>query len=139
MTGRTLQAYFKDPWNVMDFALVWASVSSYLIQNPDVAATKVVRMLRLLRPLRLIKEVHWPTVLDLPPSLSLTHPPPLFLSLSLSLDGQLCLNSLSHPTWCCLISLISSLPLIILVTLLACGPARYSHSYAHAMHIPRHL
>jgi len=50
--GKT--SYLRNPWNVVDFFIVFVSISSILTSS-DLSVFKAVRVLRLLRPLRLIQ------------------------------------------------------------------------------------
>ena len=47
-------SYLLDPWNILDFSIVLLSVIS-LTSNADLDFIKVLRVSRILRPLRLIK------------------------------------------------------------------------------------
>ena len=48
-------SYLKNPWNILDFCIVvFSCLSIILAQYVDMAYLKVFRMLRILRPLRLI-------------------------------------------------------------------------------------
>lgn len=50
-------AYLKDPWNVLDFCVVCASVLSRLMDGDKYQWVKSFRVLRALRPLRVIQRV----------------------------------------------------------------------------------
>lgn len=47
-------SYIVNPWNIMDFIIVAVSIISLCIQNVDLGSIKILRMLRVLRPLRMI-------------------------------------------------------------------------------------
>jgi len=49
------QSYLRDTWNIVDFVIVIVSIISLLPANLNFNAIKTVRMLRLLRPLRVIQ------------------------------------------------------------------------------------
>lgn len=46
-------AYFRVPWNLLDFAIVVTSLAS-LAADVNIVALRSLRLLRVLRPLRLI-------------------------------------------------------------------------------------
>lgn len=50
----TRNAYLHDGWNVLDFVAVVSSVVNLALPNVDLGFVRVVRALRILRPLRLI-------------------------------------------------------------------------------------
>lgn len=47
-------SYLRSPWNVLDFIIVCASVLSIIFVNLNLSFIKSLRILRILRPLRLI-------------------------------------------------------------------------------------
>jgi hypothetical protein len=47
-------AYIKDPWNLMDFVIVITSLIAFIPNKINMNSFKVLRMARLLRPLRII-------------------------------------------------------------------------------------
>ena len=47
-------SYLRNPSNIVDFAIVVPSLFSYLPINTDLKFFKIIRMVRLLRPLRFI-------------------------------------------------------------------------------------
>jgi hypothetical protein len=48
-------SYLLEPWNILDFVIVCCSILSLVLSTwIDIAYLKVFRMLRILRPLRLI-------------------------------------------------------------------------------------
>lgn len=47
-------SYLRDTWNQLDFFIVMASVVDMAFSSYDLAAVKIMRMLRVLRPLRMI-------------------------------------------------------------------------------------
>ena len=50
-------AYIRDPWNMLDFAVVCASVLSRALPGDGVSWVRGLRVLRALRPLRVIQRV----------------------------------------------------------------------------------
>jgi len=48
-------SYIRLPWNVLDFVVVGVSLFSYLPLGTNLQFYKVMRMLRILRPLRMIQ------------------------------------------------------------------------------------
>lgn len=48
------EAYLKNAWNQMDFLIVTFSIISMTFSNVKIGIFKVLRMLRVLRPLRMI-------------------------------------------------------------------------------------
>jgi len=44
----------RNAWNIMDFVIVFFSMVSIIFQDVDLGPIKVLRMLRVLRPLRMI-------------------------------------------------------------------------------------
>jgi hypothetical protein len=54
MYGHGLRKYFTDVWNVLDFTIVFTSIISFLPFSSKLSFFKVLRMARLLRPLRII-------------------------------------------------------------------------------------
>ena len=48
-------SYFREPWNMLDFFVVFVSVFSYLPLGFDMQFYKSMRLLRILRPLRMIQ------------------------------------------------------------------------------------
>ena len=49
------QSYLRDSWNVLDFLVVTLSLTSISMTNHDLGIIKLFRMLRVLRPLRVLK------------------------------------------------------------------------------------
>ena len=50
-----LPSFLKDPWNVLDFFIVWISLLVLLASGiPALRPLKQLRILRVLRPLRLL-------------------------------------------------------------------------------------
>ena len=47
-------SYLRNAWNIMDFVIVFFSMVSIVFQDVDLGPIKVLRMLRVLRPLRMI-------------------------------------------------------------------------------------
>ena len=47
-------SYLTEPWNVLDFFIVVASLIDMNLESVDIPAIKVLRLLRTLRPLRFI-------------------------------------------------------------------------------------
>jgi uncharacterized membrane protein len=47
-------SYLRDIWNQLDFFIVWASIADMSLSGYDLAVVKIFRMLRVLRPLRVI-------------------------------------------------------------------------------------
>jgi hypothetical protein len=47
-------SYLRDTWNILDFIVVMCGWLSILVKNPAIAQIKI---LRILRPLKLIKKV----------------------------------------------------------------------------------
>ena len=48
-------SYLRETWNQLDFFIVWASIADMVLSGYDLAIVKIFRMLRVLRPLRVIK------------------------------------------------------------------------------------
>lgn len=48
------KSYFREPWNYLDFFVVLVSLFSYLPLGFDMKFYKSMRLLRILRPLRMI-------------------------------------------------------------------------------------
>ena len=48
-------SYFREPWNLLDFFVVLISIFSYLPLGFDMQFYKSMRLLRILRPLRMIQ------------------------------------------------------------------------------------
>lgn len=48
-------SYIRLPWNVLDFVVVGVSLFSYLPLGTNLQFYKAMRMLRILRPLRMIQ------------------------------------------------------------------------------------
>ena len=46
-------SYMRNAWNIMDFVIVFFSMVSIIFQDVDLGPIKVLRMLRVLRPLRM--------------------------------------------------------------------------------------
>ena len=46
------KSYIRDPWHILDFIIVFSSLISPLVEG--MSAIKIVRMMRLMRPLRII-------------------------------------------------------------------------------------
>uniref|UniRef100_A0A7S2FHT8 Ion transport domain-containing protein n=1 Tax=Octactis speculum TaxID=3111310 RepID=A0A7S2FHT8_9STRA len=46
--------YIVNPWNILDFIVVWASGVSLGVKNNNIKALKAIRVLRAFRPLRVI-------------------------------------------------------------------------------------
>jgi Ion transport protein len=53
LNGKT--SYFREPWNFLDFFVVLVSLLSYLPLGFDIKFYKSMRLLRILRPLRMIQ------------------------------------------------------------------------------------
>jgi hypothetical protein len=53
LNGKT--SYFREPWNFLDFFVVLVSLFSYLPLGFDMQFYKSMRLLRILRPLRMIQ------------------------------------------------------------------------------------
>ena len=53
MNGKT--SYLKDSWNVLDFFIVLFSLINIAMSSYDLGIIKLFRMLRVLRPLRVLK------------------------------------------------------------------------------------
>ena len=49
------KSYFREPWNFLDFFVVLVSLFSYLPLGFDMKFYKSMRLLRILRPLRMIQ------------------------------------------------------------------------------------
>ena len=49
------KSYFRDPWNFLDFFVVLISLFSYLPLGFDMKFYKSMRLLRIMRPLRMIQ------------------------------------------------------------------------------------
>lgn len=49
------ESYFRVSWNLLDFFIVVVSVVSLLNTDVDLSFFKILRLLRVLRPLRIIK------------------------------------------------------------------------------------
>lgn len=49
-------AYLRESWNQLDFFIVVSSVASYLLEQLSIPFIKVVRILRVMRPLRFISK-----------------------------------------------------------------------------------
>ena len=47
-------SYLRDSWNGMDFFIVVTSILDMLLASTDIPAIKILRMLRMIRPLRVI-------------------------------------------------------------------------------------
>jgi|TARA_B110000305_G_scaffold241048_1_gene313600 hypothetical protein len=47
-------SYMRDAWNILDFTIVGISIVSIVLQDVDLGILKVLRMARVLRPLRVI-------------------------------------------------------------------------------------
>lgn len=47
-------SYFRETWNQLDFIIVVSSTVDQALENIDIPAVKVIRLLRTLRPLRFI-------------------------------------------------------------------------------------
>ena len=47
-------SYMRDAWNILDFTIVCISIISIVLQDVDLGILKVLRMARVLRPLRVI-------------------------------------------------------------------------------------
>ena len=47
-------SYLRESWNLLDFFIVTTSMVDIIVQSSDVAALKILRMLRILRPLRVV-------------------------------------------------------------------------------------
>ena len=47
-------SYLRDSWNGLDFFIVMSSVIDMLLASADIPALKVLRLLRMIRPLRVI-------------------------------------------------------------------------------------
>ena len=51
----TPTAYIKDPWNILDFVIVISAISGFLMpEGINISAVKSLRILRVLRPLKII-------------------------------------------------------------------------------------
>lgn len=48
------QSYLRNPWNILDFIIVATSMASLIMVNVDLSFVKSLRILRVLRPLRMI-------------------------------------------------------------------------------------
>ena len=48
------QSYIRNPWNILDFIIVATSMASLIMVNVDLSFVKSLRILRVLRPLRMI-------------------------------------------------------------------------------------
>ena len=46
--------YFKDFWNILDGFIVFSSIIDMTLDGVDLAAVKILRLLRTLRPLRFV-------------------------------------------------------------------------------------
>lgn len=53
--------YLRDPWNLIDFAIIFASISSFTSQSNDPSSGAInfssLRVLRILKPLKTIKSI----------------------------------------------------------------------------------
>ena len=47
-------SYIKSPWNILDFVIVVSAIASIIFIDVDLGFIKSLRVLRVLRPLRLI-------------------------------------------------------------------------------------
>jgi hypothetical protein len=47
-------SYLRNPWNILDFIIVATSMASLIMVNVDLSFVKSLRILRVLRPLRMI-------------------------------------------------------------------------------------
>ena len=47
-------SYLRESWNQLDFFIVFTSLLDNLFGSSDIAAFKILRMLRILRPLRVV-------------------------------------------------------------------------------------
>ena len=54
---RAPAAYLRDGWNRLDFVIVGASVTSYMLGPGEHATTAALRLARVLRPLRVLRRV----------------------------------------------------------------------------------
>ena len=50
------QSYIRNPWNIIDFIIVLFSLISLFATNVDLSIFKALRLLRVLRPLRMISK-----------------------------------------------------------------------------------
>ena len=51
----TPTAYIKDPWNILDFVIVLSALAGFVVpKGVNISAVKSLRILRVLRPLRII-------------------------------------------------------------------------------------
>ena len=53
----TQTAYIRDPWNILDFTIVISAVAGFLMPpGVNISAVKSLRILRILRPLKIISK-----------------------------------------------------------------------------------
>ena len=53
----TQTAYIRDPWNILDFTIVLSAVAGFLMPpGVNISAVKSLRILRILRPLKIISK-----------------------------------------------------------------------------------
>ena len=53
----TQTAYIRDPWNVLDFTIVLSAVAGFVMPpGVNISAVKSLRILRILRPLKIISK-----------------------------------------------------------------------------------
>ena len=50
------KSYLQKSWNILDFVIVILSVTSIFFRDQDVSAFKIIRLIKVLRPLRMISK-----------------------------------------------------------------------------------
>ena len=50
------ESYLQNSWNILDFLIVVLSVSSLFFSGQDMKAFKIIRLIKVLRPLRMISK-----------------------------------------------------------------------------------
>ena len=49
-------SYLKGPWNILDFTIVILSLTSIMFRDVDIGMFKIIRLIKVLRPLRMISK-----------------------------------------------------------------------------------